>query len=232
MKLLTVFLLFCCLAYPTSKTEDALRAQLAQQQAQLAKAQASLEALAKAQAASVAHNSRDISHNDQSISHNNQAINNVRTAQNDNAGKAQDAVSDAQDAVVDAVSANDKAVQTAIVMKGLQDQVLHTTDQNKFATYTLLITTVFGFLTLVATQLFKILTDSRSHKWEQDATAAHRRTELQKIDESTAQAKAAYNEANTVNLKLEKIGVQMKDGSQLKPGESAQEEQRYKDKAA
>ena len=56
---------------------------------------------------------------------------------------------------------------------------------------------------------------SRSNAVIKDELAEHRKVELQAIAEVKESADRAYAEANTVNQKIEHIGVQMKDRKPL-----------------
>ena len=68
---------------------------------------------------------------------------------------------------------------------------------------------VLGF----GTTAFKFVTDYRAAAVTRD----HRALELSKIAEVKNAADASYREANTVNQKIEHIGLKMKDGEPLKP---------------
>jgi hypothetical protein len=83
-----------------------------------------------------------------------------------------------------------------------------------------LITTSFGFLSLIVATLWKAYTDSRDRRWAKEDFTAHQKDVLEKLaqvkDEAHAgrsAADAAYKEANTVNLKIASIGMQLKDGT-------------------
>jgi len=86
-----------------------------------------------------------------------------------------------------------------------QEQIVHSTDQAKFATYTMLITTAFGFLTLVVTQGFKIYSDNQQHKWEMAATDAHRKLELEKIGETLTGVSATKRSIETLEVNTNSI---------------------------
>jgi len=92
--------------------------------------------------------------------------------------------------------------------------------------YTVMITQVGGFLALLAGFLYKGWTESRDRRWaKQDEVElaavkkaellAHQQIVIRKLDEVKTEANAAYKEANTVNLKLQTIGVKMADDKPL-----------------
>ena len=83
-----------------------------------------------------------------------------------------------------------------------------------------LITTSFGFLSLIVATLWKAYTDSRDRRWAKEDFVAHQKDVFEKLDQvkdeahaSRSAADAAYKEANTVNLKIASIGMQLKDGT-------------------
>ena len=151
----------------------------------------------------------------------------------------------AQHAVEVAEQADAKAVMAA---QGAKLQ----TDHLRFAIYTLLITNVFGFLVLLYKDLNNSWREIRQRKWvvedkdrqekldaATEATRIHRIHELEQIAEvgktartAAEKAEAAYVEANTVNKKIESIGLVMKDGKPLAPSETekAAVEKRISDK--
>jgi hypothetical protein len=138
-----------------------------------------------------------------------------------NAADAQHAANDARLA---AELADSKAVLAVIAARSQADELMKVSDHNNFATYATLITSVFGFLTLLAGFFWKAFTDARDHRWVMEnsvaadtATALHRSKELQKIAEVQTSAQAAYSEANTVNKKIESIGLKMADNQPLRP---------------
>lgn len=88
-----------------------------------------------------------------------------------------------------------------------------------------LITTSFGFLSLIVATLWKAYTDSRDRRWAKEDFAAHQKDVLEKLGQvkeeahaSRSAADAAYKEANTVNLKIASIGLQLKDGTPAEDG--------------
>jgi len=94
------------------------------------------------------------------------------------------------------------------------------------ALHGVMITQVGGFLALLAGFLYKGWTESRDRRWaKQDEVElaavkkaellAHQQIVIRKLDEVKTEANAAYKEANTVNLKLQTIGVKMADDKPL-----------------
>lgn len=88
----------------------------------------------------------------------------------------------------------------------------------------LMIVQAFGFLAVLAGILAGFLKAAQDRRWaKEDSKAAlgeaatHREVVLTKLGQVGDKADLAYKEANTVNLKLEKIGVEMKDGKPLDP---------------
>ncbi len=77
----------------------------------------------------------------------------------------------------------------------------------------LLITTIAGFLSLIAQQYFKTQSEIRARKWALEDSAAHRAILLGKIEAVKNEAHAAYQEANNVGEKLKAIGVQVRDSN-------------------
>jgi hypothetical protein len=130
----------------------------------------------------------------------------------------------ADSARVTAEAANTQAVISAVAAKVQADALIRVSDQSHTAALATLITSCFGFLTLIAGFCWKAYTDSRDHRWVMETTAQaatvtalHRQTELQKISEVQSSAQAAYSEANTVNKKIESIGLKMADSKPLNP---------------
>lgn len=92
----------------------------------------------------------------------------------------------------------------------------------------LMITQAFGFLAVLAGILAGLLKTSWDRRWAREDSdkakgeaATHREVVLTKLGQVGDKADLAYKEANTVNLKLEKIGVEMKDGRPLDPNHKA-----------
>ena len=132
----------------------------------------------------------------------------------------------ADSARVTAEAANTQAVISAVAAKVQADALIRVSDQSHTASLATLITSCFGFLTLIAGFVWKAYTDSRDHRWVMETTAQaatvtalHRQTELQKISEVQTSAQAAYSEANTVNKKIESIGLKMADSKPLNPAD-------------
>ena len=89
-------------------------------------------------------------------------------------------------------------------------------------TYSLLIVQVFGFLSILAGFAYRGWTESRQRIWlkkdnaEKDRAALENHlTLISQLEGVKAAADSAYREANTVNQKIESIGVQLKDGRPL-----------------
>ena len=132
-------------------------------------------------------------------------------------------------AAVNAVAAQDAVINAVIAARLQEDALARVSSQNDLAThaiYATLITSVFGFLSLLASFGWKAFTDNRDHRWLVESThktelttAQHRVTELAKIAEVQESAKAAYTEANTVKERSLSIGLKMADDQPLKPGD-------------
>lgn len=78
-----------------------------------------------------------------------------------------------------------------------------------------LITTSFGFLSLIVATLWKAYADSRDRRWAKEDFAAHQKDVLEKLAQVKDEAHAAYKEANTINVKIASIGMQLKDGTSV-----------------
>ena len=87
--------------------------------------------------------------------------------------------------------------QAQIAALSTQPPVMRVSQHSDFASYTTLITTAGGFLTLIATLLWQGYTQARNHKWEAEATMAHRRMEIARIGE--------------VQQKIASVGLQIAD---------------------
>ena len=227
---LVLFLFFAGSLFAESKTETELRLRLAASERangvlvnSLAKLNADAKERGTAQTAALKQVDSTTKQAAQTATKRNEAATQERA----------DATSDAQIAVQNAEVANQKAVLAAVAAKTQADELMKVSDHNNFATYTTLIVSVFGFLTLLTQLAWKSYTDSRDHRWLVDATnaatlatsaaalatAAHREKELAKIAEVKTSAQAAFEEANTVNKKIESIGVKMNDDRPLVPKE-------------
>jgi len=131
---------------------------------------------------------------------------------------------DAQHAAVAAEQHNDKAVENADEIKAKterikeqNDALLRATESSRFAMYATLGTGVLTFLTVLVGLIFK----DRSDKRALEITVSHRKDELEKIEQVGAKADKAYEVGNTVNTKLENIGVRMADGLPLSTHEAS-----------
>jgi hypothetical protein len=94
-----------------------------------------------------------------------------------------------------------------------------------------LVTQIVGFATLLSGLLWKAFTDTRDRRWaREDAMLARQQDKdhgvkvLEKIaevkgvaDNAVTKAESAYNEANTVNQKIESIGLRLNAPGQLGP---------------
>ena len=89
----------------------------------------------------------------------------VREAQNDNAGAAHVAVANAE-------AANEQAVEAANLQRAATLQLLRDADNNRLVLLTTLISTLAGFLSMLAGFCWKAYTDGRDHRWLVDATKA------------------------------------------------------------
>lgn len=224
-RLLTVTLLAATLLRADSKDEAALRAQLAQTQAALAAASKDRAAMQVELTAAVAK--LGVANKVQAAAATQQRANVSDKAEasavraDANAAQAQQTADSAR---VTAEAANTQAVISAVAAKVQADALIRVSDQSHTASLATLITSCFGFLTLIAGFGWKAFTDSRDHRWLMETTAQaatvtalHRQTELQKISEVQSSAQAAYSEANTVNKKIESIGLKMADSKPLNP---------------
>jgi len=201
-----------------SKAEADLRAQLAQTQAALAQAakdriamQAQLvSAMAKLNAANA---DRAAAANlDRAAAGTKADVNALQAAQTADAAR------------ITAEAANTQAVISAVSAKVQADALIRVSDQSHTAALATLITSAFGFLTLIVGFAWKAYTDSRDHHWVMQSAeaaalsaASHRSLELNKIDAIAESAHAAYKEANDVNRKIENIGLRAADNLPLKP---------------
>ena len=197
----------------TTDSEAALRAELRQTQAALGLLTKEKSDLGKLEADETLASTKLSVDNDQQA----HAATQQRNAANDvNAAEAQRAVSNAE--------ANERAALAAIAAKAQADALMGVSDRNNFATYATLITSVFGFLSLLAGFFWKAYSDSRDHRWlvesanhAAQATAVHRALELEKLEKVSSSAQAAYSEANSVNKKIASIGLRMADNLSLNP---------------
>ena len=224
-RLLIVTILAATLLRADSKDEAALRAQLAQTQAALAAASKDRAAMQVELTAAVAK--LGVANKVQAAAATQQRANVSDKAEasavraDANAAQAQQTADSAR---VTAEAANTQAVISAVAAKVQADALIRVSDQSHTASLATLITSCFGFLTLIAGFGWKDFTDSRDHRWLMETTAQaatvtalHRQTELQKISEVQSSAQAAYSEANTVNKKIESIGLKMADSKPLNP---------------
>jgi len=76
-----------------------------------------------------------------------------------------------------------------------------------------MITQSFGFLAVVAGLLWKGYTEARDRRWALEDQRTHQKDVIDKLGQVKDEAHAAYKEANTVNVKIASIGMQMKDGN-------------------
>lgn len=148
----------------------------------------------------------------------------------------QDAANNQADAASQADQNNTTAVQTAAsnladTKKTVVDAsalTLAAAESAKSQNTALLIVQVSGLLVTLFTIGGKILSDNairvQEHRWKDEdrdklekLLATQHQEQVAKIGEVKTEAHNAYNEANTVNKKLETIGVQMRDGEPLKP---------------
>ena len=224
-RLLIVTILAATLLRADSKDEAALRTQLAQTQAALAAASKDRIAMQVELTAAVAK--LGVANRVQAAADAQQRANLSNKAEasavraDANAVQAQQTADSAR---VTAEAANTQAVISAVAAKVQADALIRVSDQSHTASLATLITSCFGFLTLIAGFGWKAFTDSRDHRWLMETTAQaatvtalHRQTELQKISEVQSSAQAAYSEANTVNKKIESIGLKMADSKPLNP---------------
>jgi hypothetical protein len=77
----------------------------------------------------------------------------------------------------------------------------------------LMITQAFGFLAVLTGLFWKGYTETRDRRWAREDTLAHQKEMLLGLGQAKDAAQAAYKEANTVNVKIASIGMQMKDGT-------------------
>lgn len=80
-----------------------------------------------------------------------------------------------------------------------------------FATVGIIIT----FATLVLTSVLQYMREGRNRRWDMETKQTlveHAQVVAGKIDENTNISTKAFHEANTVNLKLEKLGLTHDDG--------------------
>lgn len=189
---LLAMMLAICGAAAESKMEADLRARLAASDAALAKMTAA-QAATRARGRAIA--SDDAKSNATAAEFTAQA----------NAAIAQQAA-----AVAAAVAAS-----TAAASKNQADEFQRSSDR---AGYWLMVTQVFIFLAVVVGIIDKRWADGRQHRWDlekDEATLKHREEMMGELGVVKGEAHAAYKEANTVNMKLSHIGVQMRDGKPL-----------------
>ncbi len=120
-----------------------------------------------------------------------------------------------------AADAAKAAQQAALEAKA---QLIELQRANEAGNMKLIITLGFGFLTVIAPLAFALYKDGRTRKWavedaeKKDKAALSNHNEVVvKLAEVKEEAHNAFEVANTVNQKLETIGVQMRDGLPLKP---------------
>jgi hypothetical protein len=147
------------------------------------------------------------------------------------AGDAQEASSFRQEL------ANDRAVSTAASAKNQLDLAVALARENHSEGRNTLYVQLASLASLIIGFLSKYLSDKEKAQKEaeevnilHDQTLAHRQLELEKIEEvkqtavsAKKSADSAYTEANTVNNKIADIGLKMKDGKPLNPGDAAPE---------
>jgi hypothetical protein len=195
---------------------DALaqRDQASQQNALKVASQAASQAAAQAASQGAAKNRAELSKALAAVDANSKQQAAAATEQRIQADAATDANADqAKQAVVDAQAANAQAVLAAIAARTQVDELKIATDHSNLLIYVGALGGVLTFLTL----LVKVFTDIRAASATAAETRDHRALELSKIAEVKNAADASYREANTVNQKIEHIGLKMKDGEPLKP---------------
>jgi hypothetical protein len=133
--------------------------------------------------------------------------------------------------------ASERAAETAATAKNQLDLAVALARENHSESRNTLYIQLVGFASLISGFIFKYMTDSAKSRKEaeevdvlQRQTLEHRQLELGKIEEvrqTTVSAKqsadSAFSEANTVNHKLETIGVKMLDNKPLNPRDAAPE---------
>ena len=203
MKRLILLAMLACPLWAESKTEAALRVQLAAAEASLAAAnkvnadnqEALTQAIARLSTATRQATGKQGAAADIAARQREQAA----TLADANATLANRAVGNAEDA-------NRNAMASAAAAKVQTDLLVRISDQNSTAVLATLITTAGGFATLLAGFLWKGYLDARDHRWLVEAST---RTENA--------ANAAFKEANNVNVKIASIGLKLADDPTVTP---------------
>ena len=204
-------------ARPQKPTDADVRVQLAQTQAALAAATNDRSALA----ASIARANTDSAARTAALSK--AAISGRVTASDVAQSNAAAAQSTATSNAAIAQQAADRAVVEAATIKVQLGEFQKVADRENF---TLMLTQLFGFFSVLLGFLYKAWTESRDRRWaRQDADlakgelVAHQKEMLTKLGEVKDEAHNAYKEANTVNLKIASIGLKVADNQPLSPNE-------------
>jgi hypothetical protein len=129
---------------------------------------------------------------------------------------AADAAADAATAQI-IMTANGAAARKAAEEAAALVQGVALTAQGAAATaraqnVALMITQAFGFLAVLVGLLWKGYSEARDRRWALEDVRDHQKDVIEKLGQVKDEAHAAYTEANTVNLKIASIGMQMKDG--------------------
>ena len=126
------------------------------------------------------------------------------------AAAAVDAAADAATAQIIA-TANGAAARKAAEDAALMAKGAASTAQAQ--NVALMITQAFGFMAVLVGLLWKGYTDARDRRWALEDARGHQKDVIEKLGQVKDEAHAAYKEANTVNVKIANIGMQMRDGS-------------------
>jgi hypothetical protein len=102
-------------------------------------------------------------------------------------------------------AADEHAAVTTELMRMQTAELLQASDRGTVATYATLITSLFGFMTLLAGFIWKAYTDRRDHKWAQEA-AENAATTAATFHTLAERQIGADSEANGVNAKLRARG--------------------------
>jgi hypothetical protein len=217
---LLILILLCGAAHAESKTEADLRARLAaseaahasamRDKADLAAALAKLTAQGSAQTARAA-----IASTQRSDASSAAALNASEASDTAQANAAASQATAQSNALIAQQAAAAASVAAASALKA-----------NANGNEALLITQLFIFLGGVAAYFYTAWTATRERRWkhedddrERAVTAVHRADLLKQIGDVKHEANKAYSEANSVNVKLENIGVKMANGLPLNPHE-------------
>ena len=114
------------------------------------------------------------------------------------------------------------------------DDLVRVNQSNNGLLYGTLITSLSGLALGLGGFAWRYFTDERKHRWSMETTsqaafvaAQNHIIELAEIAEAKSSARAAYTEANNVNMKIATIGLQLQNGELIDPAKQRQRSRRH-----